>query len=60
MPQQKQMTAETVINLIVWLDDQERIASFHSVDGYERKEFLSHEHFIGFVQTLTRSGYRFM
>ena len=60
MPQQKQVTAEAVVNLIVWLNDQERIASFHSVDGYERKEFLSHEHFIGFLQALTCSGYRFM
>lgn len=56
MPQEKQIA----VSSIVWLDYQERIASFHCVDGYDQREFPIREHFIGFLQTLTCSGYRFM
>lgn len=43
----------------VWLDEQARIASFHAVDGYSRHGFTVHEHFISFLQTLQKKGYRF-
>ena len=37
---------------LVWLDDRSRIASFHPVEGYTRLEFLSHEAFMAFLQSL--------
>ncbi len=43
----------------VWLNEQERIASFHAVDGYTRHGFTLHEHFMNFLQTLQKKGYRF-
>ena len=44
---------------VVWLDDQSRIASFHSVTGYEAHSFSCHEFFMGFLHSLQERGYRF-
>lgn len=46
-------------NYTVWLCDTNRIASFHSVAGYELHTFDCHESFIGFLHTLQERGYRF-
>ena len=44
---------------IVWLNEQERIASFHAVDQYRRYDFHAHELFMSFLQALQQQGYRF-
>lgn len=44
---------------IVWMDVQERIVSFHPVDGYLRRSFLSHTYFLRFILDLQQQGYRF-
>jgi hypothetical protein len=44
---------------IVWMNDQERIVSFHQVDGYHIKSFTCHDFFISFIQALQDRGYRF-
>ena len=43
----------------VWLDEQERIASFHYVSGYKKREFLRRDVFIRYLQTIVEEGYRF-
>ena len=43
----------------VWLDEKKRIASFHFVDGYTRKDFLNGDAFMSFLQSLLERGYRF-
>jgi len=44
---------------IVWLNEQEKIASFHNEDGYQEQEFTCREFFIAFLHTLQEQGYRF-
>ena len=44
---------------IVWMDERERIVSFHKVDGYRRGGFLSHTYFLQFILDLQQPGYRF-
>ena len=44
---------------IVWLSDEARIASFHSVAGYEERTFSCHEFFLSFLHSLQERGYRF-
>lgn len=46
-------------NYTVWLCDANRIASFHSVTGYEQHTFSCHEFFMGFLHSLQERGYRF-
>ena len=46
-------------NYTVWLCDVNRIASFHSVSGYEKHVFSCHEFFMGFLHSLQERGYRF-
>ena len=43
----------------VWLNEQVRIASFHSVAGYEERSFLCRDYFMGFLRNLQERGYRF-
>ena len=43
----------------VWLNEESRIASFHSVTGYEPHSFTCHEFFMGFLHSLQERGYRF-
>ena len=40
----------------VWLDQVQKIASFHAVDGYE---FRDHSHFLHYMEDLQNSGYLF-
>ena len=43
----------------VWLDEKQKIASFHYVSGYKKREFLRREIFIQYLQSLQECGYRF-
>ena len=43
----------------VWLDEQARIASFHSVAGYEEHSFSCRDFFMGFLNSLQERGYYF-
>lgn len=43
----------------VWLNEQVRIASFHSVAGYEDRSFCYRDYFMGFLSNLQERGYRF-
>ena len=43
----------------VWICNVNRIASFHSVAGYERHSFTCHAFFMGFLHSLQERGYRF-
>lgn len=47
-------------NLIIWMDNQGKVVSFHPMEGYERIE-LSHQEFFSYcLLSLTELGYRFM
>ena len=60
MEQQKSnVKYQEISNYHVWLNDQDGIASFHAVDGYELKEFFCHEFFMSFIYSLVVGGYRF-
>ncbi|MGN1002155.1 MAG: hypothetical protein ACI4PC_05240 [Oscillospiraceae bacterium] len=43
----------------VWLNEKERIASFHAVEGYTRRDFFAHELFLDFLRSLREKNYRF-
>jgi len=43
----------------VWLSHDTRIASFHSIVGYEKRSFTCHEFFMSFLHGLQERGYRF-
>ena len=43
----------------VWLTEQARIASFHSVVGYEERSFRCRDYFMGFLDNLQEQGFRF-
>ena len=45
---------------VCWVNEEERILSFHQEPGYERKEFRDKEDFQSFYMTLTSSGYKVM
>lgn len=44
---------------IVWVDAQEKIASFHNVERSDPMHFNQHEMFMPYLFTLTMQGYRF-
>ena len=44
---------------IVWLNEKDRIASFHHVEGYRVETFNLHDHFISFLHSLQERGFRF-
>lgn len=45
--------------LTVWVEEENRIASFHAVDGYEQKAFSCHDYFVKFLISLQERGFRF-
>lgn len=47
-------------NLIIWMDNQAKVVSFHPMEGYERIELAHQEFFSHCLLTLTELGYRFM
>ncbi len=44
---------------IVWIGEEDRIASFHAVDRYERQTFTCHDYFIKYLRSLQERGFRF-
>ena len=53
------MNVQAVETYVVWVGQTDRIASLRKVEGYEKKEFSSHEFFMSFLQGLQIQGYRF-
>lgn len=53
------MPLET-ISFTVWFNEQERIASFHFVVGYEQVTFFDQHSYSDFLQSLISKSYRFM
>ena len=53
------MGHQEVANHIVWLSEQDRIASFHHVEGYYTQTFTCHDFFMSFLHSLQERGYRF-
>lgn len=55
------MTAQqTVTNeWVVWMDADQRIASFHAMKGYREQCFRNHDYFLEFLHGLQQQGYRF-
>lgn len=43
--------------LSVWIDEQEKIASFHPVEGYRKHTYQNHECFMEFLRTLQQVWY---
>jgi hypothetical protein len=43
----------------LWVDQQQKIASFHEMDGGERKDFSLENTLIDYIDDLVSSGYRF-
>lgn len=53
------MEDQRVGEYIVWIDVQEKIASFHNVEKSDPMCFNQHEMFMAYLSTLTAQGYRF-
>lgn len=53
------MNYSNELNHIVWLNEQDRIASFHHVEGYFSRTFGSHDFFMNFLHSLQERGFRF-
>lgn len=43
----------------VWINEEERVASFHPVEGYTMQEFSSREFFMSYLLSLQQCGFRF-
>ena len=43
----------------VWISEQERIASFHAVEGYEMQTFATHDFFMSYIHSLQERYFRF-
>ncbi len=48
---------QTVKN--VWIDEQEKIASFHYVEGYRKHTYSNQEFFMELLRSLQQRGFRF-
>lgn len=48
----------TTEKLICWLNEKEKILSFHYEDGYEKKEFQSHLDYKMYLLYAASNGYR--
>ena len=42
----------------VWISEQNRIASFHEISGYQRHDYHNHSYFMAFLHSLQERGYR--
>ena len=51
--------SQNSVSQTVWLNEQARIASFHSVAGYEEHSFRCRDYFMGYLNSLQERGYRF-
>ena len=45
--------------LSVWIDEQEKIASFHPVEGYGKHTYNEQETFLELLSILQQCGFRF-
>ena len=45
---------------VCWINEGERVISFHFEPDYVKKEFATKEEFQSFYMTLTSSGYKVM
>ena len=45
---------------VCWVNEEERVLSFHQEPGYEKKEFRDKEDFQSFYMILTSSSYKVM
>lgn len=43
----------------VWIDEAQRLVSFHREEAFSEKTFNSHEDFVSFILIYGNSGYRF-
>lgn len=43
----------------IWINQTERIASFHEVDGYRPQAVRGQENYIALLQSLQEQGFRF-
>ena len=43
----------------VWINEVERIVSFHEIDGYEKRLIRGRDTYIAFLQRMQEQGYRF-
>jgi hypothetical protein len=43
----------------LWIDQEQKIASFHEMDGGERKSFQQENTLIDYIDDLVSNGYRF-
>lgn len=52
----------TAVNRVpwrVWIDEEQRIISFHEEEGFQPVEFFSHELFLSCVDQYTGMHYRY-
>lgn len=42
----------------LWLDNENKILSFHEEDGYEKAEFSVYDFFMNYVLSAGSTGYR--
>lgn len=43
----------------VWVNETEKIVSFHEVDGYKLFPFTQHAQFVAFIMRMTELHFRF-
>jgi len=44
---------------VVWIGEEDRIASFHAVNNYEKQTFSSRDNLIDYLRSLQERGFRF-
>lgn len=53
------MSRKGVKNHTIWVNEQDRIASFHLVEGYQAHSFQNMDFFLDYVYSLQERGFRF-
>ena len=43
----------------VWIGEEERVASFHKVDGYKLQIIKGRDDYVKYLETLQEQGFRF-
>lgn len=57
MPVSRSESEQTALAHTIWMNETERIASFHPVEGFTEKTFVSKDYYVSFLLSL--HGYRF-
>ena len=52
-------TPDKPTDFVVWVEVQQRIASFHPIEGAEAQKFNTKDHFMQYLQELQSKSYRF-